>query len=229
MLIFVDKRAPEQALQNLRKFGEVVEFETRGITYEAISGHPDIFICQSPEKLIVAPNLPDKYFSILKNRKIDFTIGKNPVGAKYPETAGFNAVVTEKFLVHQPGITDPEILKAADKKPIISVKQAYTRCNLLFLNNTTAITSDRGIENQLNNHHLNVLYVDPKPVILPGFQHGFFGGTCGMFHNHLVLLGSLDFHHQGNQIRKFVNEAGVDIAELYDGLLYDGGAVLFLT
>lgn len=228
MLIFVDKRAPEQALQNLRKFGEVVEFETPGITYEGISGHPDIFICQPPEKLIVAPNLPGKYFSVLKNRNIDFTIGKNPVGSRYPETARYNVVVTGKYLVHQPGITDPEIINAANKKLIISVKQAYTRCNLIFINENSAITSDRGIEKQLNDLGLNVFYVDPKPVELPGFKHGFFGGTCGMVENQLVVLGNLSFHHQGDKIREFVNDAGMGIAELYNGPLYDGGAILFL-
>lgn len=228
MLIFVDKRAPEQARQNLRKFGVVVEFETRGITYEAISGHPDIFICQTAEKLVVAPNLPEEFLAVLQNNQVEFTFGKNRVGEKYPETAFYNAVVTEKYLVHRPGITDPKILELNIDKRVIPVKQAYTRCNLLFLKEKTAITSDKSIEKQLNDLGLNVLYVDPKPIQLPGFKHGFFGGACGMLENQIIILGNLSFHHQGNQIRKFVNDAGINIAELYDGPLYDGGAILFL-
>jgi hypothetical protein len=228
MLIFVDKRAPEPSRQNLRKFGEVVEFETHGITYEAISGHPDIFICQSPGKLIVAPNLPEKYFSILKSRNVVFTVGKKPVGSKYPETAGYNAVVTEKYLIHQPAITDPGIFNSDFEKRIIPVKQAYTRCNLVFLNENSAITSDRGIEKQLKNNGINTLYADPSPVQLPGFKHGFFGGACGIIEKQLFILGNLRFHYQGQQIRKFVNNAGIDISEIFDEPLYDGGAILFL-
>jgi len=228
MLIFVDKRAPEQARQNLRKYGEVVEFSTEGIVYEAISGHPDIFLCQTPQKCVVAPNMPVEFSDILKNRQIDFVSGKNPVGEKYPDTAIYNAVVTEKFLVHNATVTDPVIFDFAEKKQVIPVKQAYTRCNLLFLNEKAAITSDKGVEIQLINHKINVLFVDPEPVELPGFKHGFFGGACGISKNQLFILGSLKHHHQGEQIREFIENENFSLIELYDGHLFDGGAILFL-
>ena len=175
MLIFIDKRAPETARQTLRKYGEVVEFSTKGIVYEAISGHPDIFMCQTPETVVVAPNIPAEFLAVLDNNHINFVFGKNPVGIKYPETAIYNAVVTEKYLVHNITFSDPVILNVEEKKQIIPVKQAYTRCNLLFLNENAAITSDKGIEKQLAAFGVRTLFVDPAGVELPGFKHGFFG------------------------------------------------------
>lgn len=228
MLIFVDKRAPATARENLRKYGEVVEFSSKEIVYEAISGHPDIFLCQTPETLVVAPNIPAEFLAILKNKHIGFVIGKNPVGEKYPDTAIYNAVVTEKFLVHNAAVADPVLLGFAEKKQIIPVKQAYTRCNLLFLNENAAITSDKGIEKQLDRFGINALFIDPVPVELPGFKHGFFGGACGYSENQVFITGRLTHHHQGGQIVEFIKNERFTIVELYDGPLFDGGGMFFL-
>lgn len=228
MLIFVDKRAPAAARQHLRNFGEVVEFSTEGIVYEAISGHPDIFLCQTPQKCIVAPNMPVEFLEILKNRQIDFVSGKNAVGKNYPDTAIYNAVVTEKFLVHNATVTDPVIFDYSENKQVIPVKQAYSRCNLLFLSEKAAITSDKGIEKKLAGFGINALFVDPDPVVLPGFKHGFFAGACCLSENQVFILGRLTHHHQGEQIREFIKNEGFTIVELYDGPLFDGGGIFFL-
>ncbi len=228
MLIFIDKRAPETARQTLRKYGEVVEFSTKGIVYEAISGHPDIFMCQTPETVVVAPNIPAEFLAVLDNNHINFVFGKNPVGIKYPETAIYNAVVTEKYLVHNITFSDPVILNVEEKKQIIPVKQAYTRCNLLFLNENAAITSDKGIEKQLAAFGVRTLFVDPAGVELPGFKHGFFGGACGLSENQVFIIGKLSHHHQGNQIVDFIKKEGFTITELYDGQLFDGGGIFLL-
>ena len=43
MLIIADKKILEQAKTNLQKYGDLFLLETKGITAESISGHPDIF------------------------------------------------------------------------------------------------------------------------------------------------------------------------------------------
>jgi hypothetical protein len=65
MLIIIDHKISVSAKEILSSYGELMELATEGITYPAISGHPDIFFCQVPGKLIVAPNLPEKYFDQL--------------------------------------------------------------------------------------------------------------------------------------------------------------------
>ena len=68
MFIIADNRIPPQAKEKLSEYGEIINFSTKGITYEAISGHPDIFFCQVNNKLIVAPNLPDLYKNTLTSK-----------------------------------------------------------------------------------------------------------------------------------------------------------------
>ncbi|NOX47144.1 MAG: hypothetical protein GXO89_09230 [Chlorobi bacterium] len=225
-MIIANKRLPEQAKDKLKGFGDVLFLETEGITYNAISGHPDIFFCTGNNKLIVAPNLPEKFKVELMNRSLDFVFGKKPVGVKYPETAFYNAVVTDNYLIHNLKYTDTAILESSENLKMINVKQAYTRCNLLSLPGDRFITSDRGIEKALINEGLEILYVSPRDVLLPGFEHGFFGGACGVFENKLLLIGSLEHFNDGEKIRQFLAKAKMEIIELYDGPLVDGGSIL---
>jgi len=227
MLIIVDKKIPEKAREHLKSYGVLLELETVGITYEAISGHPDIFFTKTVNNLVVAPNLPVKFKTALIKHQVKFVTGKKNVGAAYPETACYNAVATEELLVHNTTITDPAILEVFAPKEIIHVRQGYTRCNLIFIAPKKAVTSDEGIFKTLISQHIDVLFFSPKDIILPGFAHGFFGGACGMLKNRLMITGNLNYHRDGEQLRFFCNKAGVEIIELYDGPLYDGGGILF--
>ncbi len=228
MLILVDKRAPGVARVNLGKFGKVVKFSTEGLVYDAISGHPDIFITQFTGFNIIAPNLPDEFKIQLKKHNIHFIEGDRPVGNKYPETAGYNAVATSKDFIHNLEISDKNLLEAAATKTKVHVRQGYTRCNLISLGENKMITSDKGIHKILADIGMDVLFVRPEGILLPGFENGFFGGTCGISENRIFFLGSLKHHFDGRIIEAFIKETSLEIIELYDGPLFDGGGIFFL-
>ncbi|MCB2219766.1 MAG: hypothetical protein KQI35_05160 [Bacteroidetes bacterium] len=228
MLIIADKRIPEEACLNLQKYGVILHFETTGITYEAISGHPDIFFCKVNDQFIVAPNLPSKYKSNLTGNNISYIEGEEPVGSKYPDTAGYNAVSTEKYVFHNFRYTDSKINEMATDLDLIHVNQGYCRCNLLTLKNDHYITSDEGIKRVLENYKLNVLYVDPKDILLPGSKHGFFGGCCGIWENKVFIIGNLDHFGAGTAVRQYIISLNYEIIELYNGPLFDGGSLLFI-
>ena len=228
MLILCDRRIPAQARFTLSGLGQVVEFSTENITYNAISGHPDIFFCPTPAGLIVAPNLPETYFQILGCNAIRYSIGSMPVGKVYPETARYNALVNERFIIQNPGTSDPVILNLNPEKQIIAVKQGYVKCSLVALPNNSFITSDRGIEKSLKKQNAEVLFVDPAAIWLDDFEHGFFGGVCGMIENKLFVCGSLSYFKEKNFIEEFTSNAGVEIVELYQGQPMDIGTLIFL-
>lgn len=226
MIVVADKRIPELALKALKKYGEVLYFETSCITYPAISGHPDIFFCKVVDELLVSPNTPDEFKRKLKSGSISFSEGHSVVGQKYPNTASYNAVVTNRYLIHNQEFTDSEILKLCIHLEKIEVKQAYTRCNLLALKNNRFITSDKGIEKALLQKSLEVLFVRPEGILLPGFDHGFFGGTCGIFEEKVIFIGNLNHFPEGEKVRQFLSS--YEIIELYDGPLFDGGSLIFI-
>jgi len=228
MLVFADKRIPKPALKKLSDYSKVIPFSTQGISYPAISCHPDIFFVQSENTLIVAPNIHAKMKDILSKNKVSFKIGETVVGTKYPQTAAYNAVVTEEFLIHNLKYTDKYLFEKCSGLEKIHIKQAYTRCNLLALKENQFITSDRGIEKTLEKKGLSTLFINPEKIILPGMKNGFFGGCCGISGNTVFIIGNLDFIEEGNIVRKFITDLGYEIVELYDGPLFDGGSLVFI-
>ncbi|MEI6748847.1 MAG: DUF6873 family GME fold protein [Bacteroidales bacterium] len=228
MLIFHNHNLPRQAIAALCNYGETVGFAAPGLVYEAVSGHPDLFIVQAGDELIVVPNIPGNYTQLLDEKAIIYRAGRSPLGFRYPESAKYNAVITEKYFIHNLKITDPYLSGKAGDREKVHVNQGYTRCNLLAMGDTHFITSDKGICKTLLAKGLDVLYVDPKGIELPGFSHGFFGGVCGICQKIVFVTGSLACHPQGEIIRQFITEAGYAVIELYDGPLFDGGSILFV-
>jgi hypothetical protein len=228
MLIFVDRKAPGPALRRLKVFGKVVLFHTENIVYEAISGHPDIFMTEFSDYVVTAPNLPEKYKNLLKESGVSFKEGHLALTGKYPGTARYNAVATPGYFIHNLSLSDPVLRNGAAQKTGIHVAQGYTRCNLIALGNNRMITSDRGIYKTLAALKTDVLYVNPEGILLPGFANGFIGGTCGWFQNKIFFLGNLKYLSGGEAVKRFIEDSGYEIVELYNGPLFDGGGIFFL-
>ncbi len=226
MVILADKKIPAKAQLKLEQFGKVILIETQGIVYSAISGHPDIFLCRADDVLITSPTLPIPVVDELKTEQIRFVFAENETGNTYPATAGLNATVTPDFIIHNKKYTDPLLKRLCAAKQFIHVNQGYTRCNLIPLKNNRFITSDKGIENVLIKHNLEVLFVNPEGILLPGFRNGFTEGACGIFKDNIFFIGSLNHFPEGDKIRKFLDV--YNIIELYDGPLFDGGSLIII-
>lgn len=228
MIIIINKQVTGQAIQSLKKFGEVVMFETNDITYSQVSGHPDLFFCVGNNKLVVAPNTPDKYTDLLNKYNVDYIFGESYVGQHYPDSARYNAIVTEQYLIHNIKITDPVVLSTFQNLELINIPQGYSRCSVIPLKNNRFITSDKGISRVLTNRGFDVLYVNPEGILLPGFNTGFIGGTAGIIDNTIFFIGSLSNYKEGEKVKNFLQKDNYKIIELYNGPLFDGGSLLFV-
>lgn len=228
MFILIDNRIPTEAKEKLSEYGEIFDFSTEGITYKAISGHPDIFFCQVKNQLIVAPNLPDSYKNKLIKSSISYIEGELPVEKKYPGTSRYNLVATDKYIIHNFRYTDSVVTNVDDDLDLIHSGQGYTRCNLLPLRNDHFITSDQGIHRVLNGFKLDNFYVEPDEILLPGMKHGFFGGACGVYQDKVFIIGSLSTIKNGDALKTYINNLNYQIVELYDGPLFDGGSIFFI-
>ena len=227
MWAIIDSRAPKEAINYLSKSFDVCEFSSDGISYEEVSGHPDIFIFQDDEKLIVAPNSPAELINFLDLQNANYFFGKKEVGTSINNSTQYNCIATESLILHKKGYTDEAILESLQNKKLVELPQAYTRCSLTMINESNYITSDKGVEKSLLKEGLNVLRISPSSILLPGYPYGFFGGTNGIYNNTFYLIGSLKYHEQGEDIKKFLIKNKLEIVELYDGPLYDGGGIFF--
>ncbi len=227
MVVFGDARLPEEAKQKLARYADFVPFATQGLVYDAVSGHPDIFLCRQGNHLVAAPNLPVKYLRLLQETGLKVTVGEKPVGNPYPETARYNAVVTKKYLIYNPKITDKSLLKTFFGRKPVAVRQGYVRCNLLPLREEVFVTSDRGIEKALRKENREVCYFSPEGILLPGFSHGFLGGCLGVCGDRLFVTGSLSCYPEGEKLRRLFDRLHFETIELYNGPLFDGGGLFF--
>jgi len=227
-LIIIDRKISQEVKEKLASYGELIELATDGITYPAISGHPDIFFCQSEDKLIVAPNLPKHYFDKLDEHHIDYIIGEFPVGDEYPASARYNAVTTKNHLIHNFRHTDFMITRTFEDLTPVHVDQGYGRCNILPLKDDHFITSDQGIFKVLKGLRLEVLYVSPEGILLEDFPHGFFGGCCGVWEDKVFINGCLDFYKDGGKVRDFLSKLDYEIRELSNDPLFDIGSIILI-
>lgn len=228
MYAIIDKRTPEKSINNLLKYvDEVFLFETEGITYESISCHPDIFIYPYIEKLIIAKNSPQKLVQFLNRKNINFEFGENSVGSKLQDTTQYNCVSSENYFIHNLKYTDEKILNLNKNKVHINVNQAYTACSLLHLKNDVFVTSDLGIFKTLKSEKIEVYYFFPEEIKIFGHKNGFFGGTCGIIDNQLFFNGNVDFHRDGKELRNLAEKLEIEVINLSDIFLYDGGKIIF--
>jgi hypothetical protein len=228
MLIIADSRMPEPARHRLETLGEVLWMPPQKCVYQTIAAHPDIFFCQTQEGFIVAPNAPAEITERVIQSGAKIITGKKEIGERHPETVYYNAVFTPSFFIHNIKLSDETLLQHAAGKKIIYTTQGYTRCNLLPLSDTAFLCSDKNMEKNLLRQGVEVLFVRPEEILLPDVRHGFIGGCCGVFGKSVVIIGSLSKHSQGDEIRGFLEKNNMEIIELYDEQLWDGGGVLFI-
>ena len=234
VVIIASATMPAEARENLSQMGSVTWLEPSDKAYPSISSHPDIFFFCKDERhcksAICAPNIPVGTWHALS--VLDIKEGISYVGHKYPETCHYNAVGVGNILIHNMLHTDSSILefygKIWKKSVQLNVNQGYTRCNLLALNENNYITSDFGIKKALEENGFNVFYVDPHQITLPGHDHGFFPGCCGLVDDCVVVCGALKHLKECKELKKFIRRNNMKIIELYDGELIDVGSIFFI-
>ena len=229
MFAIIDSRSQNDVINNLREYVEdLFEFETYGITRNSISGHPDIFIYQDNNQLVIAPNAPAELFAFLENRNLTYVRGERDVGGELHNSVQYNCLSTPDFLFHKSGYTDPAILEINKAKEFIPLPQAYTRCSLVHLYENNYLTSDRGIERVLIGKGLSCFYFNPEEITIRDHDNGFIGGTVGIRGKRIFFNGNVELHADGQQLKEHLLNLGLEIVNLSDEYLYDGGCIFFV-
>lgn len=229
VLAVIDSRSSEQAKANLSEHvKDIFYFNSKNITYNSISCHPDIFIYQDSSNLIVAPNSPSELIKSLESHNIKFEYGKKEVGRSWESSVGYNCLSTEKFFFHKEDMTDPHIFNKNIYKKFINLPQSYTRCSMINISNEAFLTSDAGIKATLDENNFENFFFSPSNIRIVDHKNGFLGGTCGIFDNKIFFNGNIDLHEHGADLRKFLSETEYEIICLDNDFLYDGGGIFFI-
>jgi len=227
--VIVDARVDKQILQKLGYYAEdVFPFRSEGLTYESISCHPDIFVYQDKENVIVAPNVPQQLIEYLQKKNIPLEKGKSNIGFKQIDSCYYNCISTRELFLHREGFTDPLVLEKNKGKRFINLPQSYTRCSMFALSEIHFITSDPGIHKALGKEGLVSFLFSPNEIRIVDHQYGFLGGTCGMQAEKIFFLGNPLRHKDGRGLVSFIEKEGKECISLCNNYLYDGGGLFFL-
>lgn len=262
----------EQACSPLKKYlknseHNIIFVKKSTVVYNEISAHPDIYMCKIGNRLIVdnsvmtEPDLlkwkngfttmqnDDSTPYISNNSESDIILAGNNLGMAYPDNVAYNAVVTNKFFIHNVKHTLPAIKRYSELAELvfIDVRQGYTRCSCIPVGDTAIITYDEGIltavakynENIRNNScgkasdrsdfpSIDTLKIEKGHVQLSGFDYGFLGGSCGTVENNIIFNGDLDAHPDAARIRDFIEARGFNLVSFPGEVLSDIGSIICL-
>lgn len=213
----------------LSKYGEILLFNSNGLVPDELSGHPDLFLCQLPDKsLICSKNTPEYIIKEFRKRNIKYQFGKSSVLNQKKCLSSYNAVFSNKYFIHRENYSDPMLVEKAIEFncKFLNVKQSYTRCSL-FIGDDFFITSDTGIYNALKGLFQNKFIINPKNKIrLKGYDYGLVGGIFGLDEKKIFIMGSLEFLDK--EINEFLNENEYNIVELLDDFILDVGGIFII-
>ena len=103
MYAIIDQRAPLKVKKNLEKYTQdIFEFSSDAITYNSIAGHPDIFMFQDANKIIMAPNSPKEFIHFLDEKTVHYSFGIHPVGKNLDTSVLYNCLSTQKYFFCKP-------------------------------------------------------------------------------------------------------------------------------
>ncbi len=183
-----------------------------------VANHPDVLLC----KLGAKPESPI-YEGI-----------PNELSPIYPDDCRYNAACTGKFFIHRLDITDSELLAAAkascgNELELIDVRQGYTKCSTIIVDENSIITYDKGIAKPCEAAGMNVLIVEPDFVKLRGANTGFIGGASGRVDGEIVFNGDLSVHPNFREITAFIEAQGLGCKWFESYELEDIGSIITVT
>lgn len=229
MFAIIDNRTPAEVKKNLKKYTEdIFEFSSDGITYNSISGHPDIFMFQDADKLILAPNTPIDLIRFLDNKKVDYIFGIKPIGKNLSDSVLYNCLMSANYFFCKEGMPDLSIQDWGLDKQLINIPQPYSRCSMFAIKNNI-ITSDKGIIKVLEMNAIDYCYFDPCQITIRDHKYGFIGGAMGESDNKIFFLGDLLKHSDGKVLHEYISGLGKEVICLGNDFLYDGGGIFFVS
>ena len=228
-IIFISETAQSSFIDYMKSLGHVVLIPKDPRIDSRISSHPDLVLSIVDNNLIIDENASESIFSQLDANAIPYIKTSSNLGSMYPNDIPYNAVVTKNFLIHNLSYTNPLLLEHCKNtgKKLLHVKQGYSKCSTVVIDDEHLITSDQGIYNAVK-EYMNVLLISTGFVDLEGFDYGFLGGCSGTILDTVVFHGDLSKHPDFLRIKEFIEAAGKKLVYFTDFTLRDIGSILVL-
>ena len=230
-IIFISELAERSFIEHMKGLGRVILVPRDPRFDPRIASHPDMVITIVDNCIIIDDNADSSIFLQLDDLHVPYIRSSCVLGSKYPEDVAYNAVVTGQHLIHRLDSTNTLTLQHCRNrgKALVNVKQGYSKCSTVIVDDNHLISSDNGICQAVRDFtDIDILPVQPGFVELEGFDYGFLGGCSGLIGDTLVFHGDLSKHPDFLRIKEFTEAAGKRLIYFTDFPLRDIGSILVL-
>ena len=150
------------------------------------------------------------------------------VGDAYPADCRLNGFLLGDRIVGNgkclfPGLTE--------RYGLLKVKQGYAKCSSIVVGTDTVFTDDPSIFRRLSAEEgIDCRFFPQKEIFLEGYDRGFLGGCCGFVSDDEILfIGDPGRLSCGEALIKALEDKGIRVIHLGEGVPYDFGGIVHLT
>lgn len=251
--LFIDRKVRYNELEYFKSIGvEVITVPTNNKVYEEISSHTDIHIVKLFDKYVVSVELyeyletmffcNEKYLD-LKDKLI---VGESCINGDYPLDIPYNIFTFRNNVVHNFKYTDSkclEVINSISNINKINVKQGYSNCSCVNVDDKICITSNMEIYEKLNNslksnlnYYEKVIYVDNSKCDIKLIKNdgnysnmkGFIGGCMSYINNKLVIFGDKKYIDNIDIIKEKCKKSNIEIVYFKNLELIDYGKIIII-
>lgn len=196
---------------------------------KSVAGHTDLVIHPiEGKKIVVAPDIERDFRQNLVQNGFTILDGKNILSEKYPNDISYNVARVGEFAFHNTKYTDEVIVREYDKLGIkfLHVNQGYTKCSIAVVDDKSIITSDVKIAETAEKNNIEALLIEQeKEILLPGLEHGFFGGSVFMLKEKtMAICGNKECLKRKSDIEKFLEKRDIKLISLSNEGIIDFGS-----
>ena len=198
-----------------------------------VASHADMLFCILDKTVFCYEEYVSntKIEEILKNSGYCVVYIDKKCEKQYPNDVYLNVLVMGKNIFCNKNYVAKEILDYATENgyEVTNVKQGYSACSTLVIDDNNAITSDLGIAKAINSCGKRALLVSNEGIDLPGYNCGFFGGASIVLGKSVYFWGDITLISSYKATYDFISSCGYNIIQFSTKRVCDfgGGKIIF--
>ena len=154
----------------------------------------------------------------------------SPIAGVYPGDVVLNFAICGNSIIGNFKYADGNLYRLSEAKKRINVRQGYTKCSMLIVDEDAVITDDESIHKKMTAFGKDSLLVSKGDVMLRGHAYGFIGGASfKISHDTVAFFGDITKHRDYFAIKTFAEKYGCRIISTDDGALRDIGGAVSIT
>ncbi len=191
---------------------------------DTISTHSDILYLKTEDKHVIISHCQKANLSILEKAGYSVDINHD-LKPGYKTESYLNFIINKEYAISNPKTALN--LNLSQKR--INVKQGYTKCSVLCVNESAYITADNGIHKILLDNNLDCLLLENTHINLTGYEYGFIGGASAKISEREILFfGDIPNMEEKKKVVEFLNKYSVKAIFIENKMLNDIGSAFIV-